>query len=353
MYSKIAVFSKAGTPMEIREERVPELKPGEILVKNLYATLCRSDLSTYSGKRIEKSPTILGHEIVGRIATICPAEPGLPMKDEKGEELKEGEAITWAIYSADPNDPMSKRGIPQKARSLFKYGHELLTPTSTLHGGLAEYTIIRRNTPVMVLHHTPLDIAAIINCAVATSMGAVRLAGDIKGLDVIIYGAGMLGVIACALCHAHGANRVIAVDVNEERLKVASRFGATDSYTLPQLTDAGIHADFTFDFSGAKPCMVSGIDVLNIGGTTVWVGGVCPQGDISINPERIIRNLYTIKGLHNYNATDFMHAVNFLEEHHAAYPFEELIQGNFTLDEADKAFAYAFEKNPYRVRLKL
>ena len=70
--SKIIVFRKAGTPLQMEECDIPALKEGEVLVRNEYATLCRSDISTYLGKRIEKSPTILGHEIVGRVAAIAP-----------------------------------------------------------------------------------------------------------------------------------------------------------------------------------------------------------------------------------------------------------------------------------------
>lgn len=53
--SKIAIFRKAGTPVSIEECSIPELKQGELLVKNEYVTLCRSDISTYMGKRIEKA----------------------------------------------------------------------------------------------------------------------------------------------------------------------------------------------------------------------------------------------------------------------------------------------------------
>ena len=351
MNCKIAIFKKFGEPLEITTVHIPPLKEGEVLVKILYTTLCRSDITTYTGKRIEKAPTILGHEIVGRVVSVCSKTP---LKDENGEALHEGDPITWAIYASNPHDPMSERGIPQKAADLFKYGHQLLTPESTLHGGLAEYIILRRHTPIMKLHRTPLDIAPIINCAIATTAGALRLAGDVRGRSVSIFGAGMLGVIACAMCHAHGASRVLAVDLNEERLKEAVSFGATETMTFADLQQTeDVFADVTMDFSGADSCMQMGLERLNIGGVTVWVGGVFPQKPLPVNAERVIRNLYTIKGLHNYNAEDFKNAVNFIEQHCDDYPFEQLIQGHFALNDADKAFKYALEENPYRVRIKL
>lgn len=70
MKSKLMIFERAGQPLRLEECEIPPLKAGEVLVKNEYATLCRSDISTYLGRRIEKSPTILGHEIVGRVAAL-------------------------------------------------------------------------------------------------------------------------------------------------------------------------------------------------------------------------------------------------------------------------------------------
>ena len=75
MQSTIVIFKEANRPLEIISCPIPALQAGEILIQNEYVTLCRSDLSTYSGKRKEKSPTILGHEIVGTIAAFGPDAP--------------------------------------------------------------------------------------------------------------------------------------------------------------------------------------------------------------------------------------------------------------------------------------
>ena len=74
-----------------------------------------------------------------------------------------------------------------------------------------------------------------------------------------------------------------------------------------------LKADCTIDFSGNLASMGATVDALRIGGTAVWVGGVCPQEPIRLDTEKIVRNLYTIKGLHNYNADDFRTAVSFME----------------------------------------
>ena len=349
MKCKLMIFERAGQPLRLETCEIPPLKAGEVLVKNEYATLCRSDISTYLGRRIEKSPTILGHEIVGRVAAL-----GAPASDVNGCTLRVGERVTWAIYASDPSSEMSRRGIPQKSPDLFKYGHEQVTPTSTLHGGLAEYTLLRRFTPILPLdEQIPLPAASIINCAVATVAGSLRLAGELQDRRVIVWGTGMLGVIACAMCREKGADEVVAVDINPERLEIANRFGATklllpDAPALRQRA-----ADVVIDYSGRVASMEAGVELLAIGGTAVWVGGVCPQERVKIDSEQLIRRLGTIKGLHNYNLEDFKEAVAFISHHWQDYPIAELVCDKFTLEEADEAFQYAIAHNPYRVGIRM
>ncbi len=351
MKSRIVIFEKSGEPLKFATCEVPALTCGQILVKNEYATLCRSDISTYTGRRIEKSPSILGHEIVGRIAAFAPGEQPL---DLNGNPLHTGDRITWAIYAADPSGEMARRGIPQKSRDLFKYGHEQLRPDNTLNGGLAEYTVLRRYTPVLPLpEDVPLPEAAIINCAVATVAGSLRLAGDLKGRKIALWGIGMLGTIACAMCREAGAAEVIALDINEARLETALRFGATSILHSGQADSIPQQADIAIDYSGFRGAMEATVASLGIGGTAVWVGGVCPQDKVRLDAEQVIRRLNTIKGLHNYNAADFRNAVDFIVRNHRKYPFDSLIHDGFPLERAEEAFGYAIKNNPYRVGIRM
>ncbi|MCU0339889.1 MAG: alcohol dehydrogenase catalytic domain-containing protein [Spirosomaceae bacterium] len=108
------------------------------MVRNECTALCKSDLHTYTGKRQEKTPTILGHEIVGRIVAFGEDAQQI---DQRGQPLALNDRISWAIFSSDPASYWVQKGIPQKGDKLLKYGHELLTQTHTLHGGLSDYTI--------------------------------------------------------------------------------------------------------------------------------------------------------------------------------------------------------------------
>jgi putative phosphonate catabolism associated alcohol dehydrogenase len=358
---KIAYFESPDKPLQIIDIIIPALKEKEILVKNEYATLCRSDIYTYTGMRKEKNPTILGHEIIGRIDSLG---PNAQLLDLRGNSLKVGDRITWAIFASDPTSEFSKRGMPQKSADLFKYGHEQITEDSTLHGGLSEFTILRKNTPIIKIDESvPLTVAAIINCAVATVAGAIRVAGDLTGKKVMICGTGMLGIIACAMAKSKGARSVIAIDTNEERLKIAFEFGADENLAikigqnnLQQLylekTSNNLLIDTLIDLSGSPDAMENCIDTLEIGGNAVFIGATFPQRKIQIDAEKMVRKILTIKGLHNYNEQDFLSAVEFIENNHQLLPFEKLIFDGFTLDTANEAFTHAIDQNNFRVGIR-
>ncbi|MEX0326247.1 MAG: zinc-binding dehydrogenase [Puniceicoccaceae bacterium] len=359
--SRTAIFTQPNAPFETEAVEIPPLKEGEILVRNEYTTICRSDLHTFSGKRTEKTPTILGHEIAGIIEAFG---PGAPTHDLRGDALAVGDRLSWAIYAANPDSAMARRGIPQKGKDLFKYGHELIKPDSHLHGGLSEYCILRRHTPILKLREpVPLQLIALINCSVATVAGSLRLAGTVEDRNVMITGAGMLGIIACSMCRARGARRVIAVDISEERLSTARRFGVDDTILLEpegaplkELVNEKLgedSLDTALDYSGSPNAMEASLQALGIGGTAVWVGAVTPQRALAVNAEQAVRNLHVIKGLHNYNQEDFVAAVEFMEHHHSDFPFLELVHDHYNLNAVDEAFAYALSSGAHRVGIRI
>lgn len=347
---KIVVFTAPGQEMELLNKKIPELRPGEILVQNLYTTICGSDLHTFCGLRKEKTPTILGHEIVGKVVKISDAHSG---KDYSGAPLRQGDVVTWSIFSATEPSEMAQRGMPQKSENVFKYGHALVTDDDCFHGGLAEYTILKPNTALLKLpEEVPLPVAATINCAVATVAGALRLAGELSHKTVLITGMGLLGVVCAAMCRVAGAAKIIAADIDERRLQQAIPFGVDQTHLLQyQTIDTTI--DVVFDMSGAPTAMEAGIEALDVGGIAVWVGAVFKNRKIEIDAEQIIRRLITIRGLHNYNYDDFANAVAFISQHHQSFPFAQIVAREFTLPQAEQAFEYALKHKPLRVGIRI
>ncbi len=358
---KLVLFKGPGEEFETRTFPIPPLEPGEVLVKNLYTTICGSDLHTYSGVRTEPCPTVLGHEIVGEILDIHSTHSGY---DLRGKKLEMGDVITWSIFSSDPHSPNALVGIPQKGENLFKYGHALVSDCDAFHGGLADFCILKSNTEILKLpKDMPLPIASTLNCSVSTVAGALRMAGDIRDKHVLITGMGHLGITCVAMCRDAGAEWIGATDIESKRLEDAMAFGADEVFNMncnneeliktlkSKLPQNGV--DIVFDMSGSPEAMEFGIECLAIGGSAIWVGAVFNTRDLKINPEKIIRNLTTIKGLHNYNYADFKYAFDFMKRNWTRFPFYRIVESEFGLDQVQAAFDYALKFKPLRVGIRI
>lgn len=359
MSAQALIFTGAGEPLVLREVALPALGPGDVLVRVTLSTLCGSDLHTIAGKRSTPVPTILGHEIVGRVEAIG---PGAPPLDAAGAALRLGQRLTWSVAAAAAPDFFTAHGMPQKAAALFKYGHERLTPARPLSGGFATHCVLVPGSAVVPLPATlPDAVACPANCAVATSAGALRLSGLEAGSCVVVQGAGMLGLNACAMAAVAGARHILAVDVRPERLELAREFGAThtlDAASAParlaplarDLTE-GRGADAVLEFTGHAAATETALDSLRIGGRLILVGAVFPGPAVRLDAERVIRRLLRLEGLHNYIPADLVHAVAFLDRHQKRFPFERLVEATFPLAEFAAALRYAVDQAPFRVGL--
>jgi len=351
---KAVLFNGQGKPFEFITRQVPLLKAGEILVKTLYTTLCGSDIHTYCGRRIEPSQVVLGHEIVGEILWIDPAHSG---KDFRGEVLVIGDRVTWSIFSVPAGIAAPRPDMPQKSPSLFKYGHVLADGDDVFNGGLADYCILRSNTALLKIDEAmPLKVAATISCAHSTVMGALRVAGDIAGKKVIVFGAGLLGLSCVATCKEAGAAETGLIDNDPTRLHWGEKFGADVAYPYPEGRELPLpwpEADIVFDMTGSPEAMKMGIDSLAVGGCAIWIGAVFPAAPVQIDAQKVVRKLLQIRGLHNYNYEDFVKATSFIENNYRKYPFEELIEKEYSLDDIEEAFTFASNSKPVRVGIKI
>lgn len=338
-----AIFSGHGEPFRLKEFPIPSPGPGEMLVDISCSTICGSDLHTWHGRRQEPTPCVLGHEIVGRIVSFGARTPRI---DIKGEDLTEGDRITWTIAASCGDCFFCRRGLPQKCEHLFKYGHNAIAPGREFSGGFAECCILTAGTGVVKLPDSlPDTLAAPANCAVSTVAAAMRLAGPLlQGGTVAVLGCGVLGMNAVAMARFLGAEKVIACDLSADRSALASRFGADHFATPDQLIEQtwelteGRGADVTLEFSGSAAAVTGAIASTRTGGTAVIAGTTTPGCGIHLDANDLVRRMLTIRGLHNYGPEDLVSAVDFLTETSSKVPFSELCGGEFALEEIEHAF---------------
>ena len=91
---------------------------------------------------------------------------------------------------------------------------------------------------------------------------------------------------------------------------------------------------------------------LCVGGSLILVGSVFPDRPLELHAERIVRQVLRIQGVHNYIAEDLARAIRFLADNHERFPFQDLVEQQFSLDEVDRAVAFAEENRPIRVAIR-
>jgi alcohol dehydrogenase len=344
---RAVLFHGPGRALELVRCSVPEPRSAEVLVRVTCCTLCRSDLHTHAGRRAEPTPTVLGHEIVGRIEAFGPQAARV---DAQGEAVVVGDRVTWAVVVGCGQCFFCAEDLPQKCERLYKYGHVRATPERPTGGGLADYILLIPGTAwLRVPDEVPDKVAAPASCATATVAALLRSAGPVAGRTVLILGAGMLGVTACAMARAAGAHSVLASDPEPTCLQRATSFGATETCSadpngLVARVAASTHgrgAAVVLELAGMASSVQAGLALVSTGGTLALAGTVAPTAAVALDPEMVVRRLLTIRGVHNYHPRDLGTALAFLAGPGRAFPFEALVGREYRLEEAEQAFAHA------------
>jgi alcohol dehydrogenase len=341
--------------MELVRFPLPKVRGAELLVRVTCCTLCRSDLHTHAGRRTEPTPTVLGHEIVGRFEAFGPEAP---RHDATGEPLSVGSRVSWAVAVGCGSCFFCAEDLPQKCERPYKYGHERLTPERPRGGGLADCVVLVPGTVCFrVPDAVPDPVAAPANCATATVAALLRHGGPVAGRTVLVLGAGVLGVTACAMAQAAGARAVLASDPVPTCRERALRFGATRVFPaeanelaagVGEITH-GRGADLVLELAGAAGTVQAALALARAGGTVVLAGTVAPVGAIGFDPENVVRRLLTIRGVHNYHPRDLATALRFLAGPGHDFPWPSLVVAEYPLEQADQAFAAAHAQPGVRV----
>ena len=316
--------------------------PGGLLVKTELATVCGSDVHTWKGHRPHPTPAILGHEIVGEIVELGDDVS----RDTVGAPLAAGDRVTWTLMASCGTCYYCRtKHLPQKCEALFKYGHERSDEPPHFTGGFGEYVYVRPGTCVFkVPDGLSAAVTAPLMCGGATVAGGLEAIGVDPMDTVVVQGAGLLGLYAIPLAKAYGAGQVVAVDLDEDRLALARRFGADHTFNarsrstdalvgeIERLTD-GRGADVAVEATGTAEAIPVGVDLLATGGRYLLHGTVFPDAPFTLDGYDVVTKHVTLRGVHNYDAPHLGTVLQFVETSRDRYLFDALSGPTFPLTE--------------------
>ena len=295
MRMKAAVLEEFGEPLVIQELELQDPQPGEVLVRLVACGVCHTDLYTASG--VDPSgyaPAVLGHEGAGVVEQVGEGVTSVSAGDHVVTLFSPqcGECV----HCVDPrtNLCMAIRAeqnlghLPDGTVRLSRpdSGEEIrhFMGTSTF----AEYTVMPEIALAVVDPAAPLHAAAPFACGLSTGLGAAMNTAKVEpGTTCVVFGAGMVGLGAVAGCRLQGAERIICVDLSDDRLELARGQGATDAVKaddtiverLLAMTDGGFGADYTFEATGNVKVMQQAVEAARMAWGLCTVAGVAGKGE--------------------------------------------------------------------------
>jgi putative phosphonate catabolism associated alcohol dehydrogenase len=356
---RVATYPQPNAPFQVETYPLRSPTAGEALVSVSMSTICRSDIHSYQGHRPSPCPGLLGHEIVGRIVAMG---SGLT-HDMRGDTLAVGNRVIWSEYFIPGDNYFTDvLDLPQKSRGVEKYGHMAATTAPHHHGGFAEYCYVLPKSWILRLPDDLTDAEATpINCGVATMVAVTEAANIRLGSTVVIQGLGLLGLYGAALAKSRGARYVIGLDVHETRRMQGARFGvdlaldptmdqeqllqAIQRHCPPEGPDAVI------EVCGVADAVTLGLDIVRVGGTYVIAGLVSPGAHVTIDANRIVRKMLNLRGVHNYHPRHLVEALDFVVANKMRYPFFELVDAQYSLDQVTQAMADASSRRVLRAAI--
>ena len=352
MRIRAAVLEEFGAPLVVQEVDLAEPKAGEALVRLVACGVCHTDLYTASGADPSGYvPTVLGHEGAGvvervgeGVSSVAPGDHVVTLFSPQCREcvhcLSDRTNLCLAIRE------QQGQGYLPDATTRLSRGGELVRHfmgTSTF----AEYTVMPEIALAKVSPEAPLEGAALFACGLSTGIGAALNTAKVRaGSTCVVFGAGLVGLGAVIGCRLAGAERIVCVDLSEERLGRARHHGATETMTggadvvdrIVESTD-GFGADYTFEATGNVGVMRQAVESARMGWGLCTVAGVAGKGETLDVVPRFLITGRRIAGS-SFGGVKGRDQVPQLVERWLAgeIDVEALVDHRLTLDEVNRGF---------------
>jgi alcohol dehydrogenase len=295
-------------PLTIADVELQGPGSGEVLVKIAAAGLCHSDLSVIDGNRPRPTPMALGHEASGvvvevgdNVSTVAPGDHVV---------LVFVPSCGHCIPCASGRPALCEPGAASNTAGTLLSGAHRLSKDNQLinhHLGVsafAEYATVSERSVIKIDPDFDLIHAALFGCAVLTGMGAVVNTGHVPpGAKVAVVGLGGVGLCSVLGAIVSGASEIVAIDLQEDKLKLAQELGATRIVNagsddavqqIKEFTKGGV--DYAFEMAGSVPALQLAYDITCRGGTTITAGLPHPDKRLSLAPVQLVAEERTLKG---------------------------------------------------------
>jgi S-(hydroxymethyl)glutathione dehydrogenase / alcohol dehydrogenase len=299
---RAAVLEEFGAPLEVEELELEEPHAGEALIRLVACGVCHTDLYTASGADPSGyAPTVLGHEgagVVERIGegvtSVTPGDHVVTLFSPQCRECahcRDPRTNLCLAIREQQNQGLLPDGTTRLSRDGARIRHFMGTST------FAEYTVMPEIALAKIDREAPLDRACLFACGLSTGLGAAMNTAKVEpGSTCAVFGAGMVGLGAVAGCRLQRADRIVCVDLSEERLELARAQGATDTLVggpdvVQEILDMteGFGADYTFEATGNVRVMRQAVEAARMGWGLATVCGVAGKGEtLDIVPRFLI-----------------------------------------------------------------
>ncbi|MBC3987304.1 L-threonine 3-dehydrogenase [Streptomyces sp. AC536] len=327
---KALVKTAAGPGIELTEVPTPRAGDGQVLIRVLRTGICGTDLHIAAwddwAARSVCAPLIIGHEFVGEVVEI-----GAGVRD------------------IAPGDTVSGEGhlVCGKCRNCMAGRRHLCIRTIGLgvhtDGAFAEYVVLPASNVWVHRHDVDLDVAAIFDPfgnAVHTA-----LSFPVLGEDVLVTGAGPIGMMAAAIAHHAGARNVVITDVSPYRLDLARKMGASVSLDVSDRSIASVMPDLDMsegfdvglEMSGRADALRDMIATMSPGGRIAVLG--LPAEEVPVDMATVVTRMLTLRGIYGREMYETWYAMSVLLRN--GLDISPVITHRFGFEQHADAFATA------------
>ncbi len=348
MKIKAAVVREAKGPFVIEEIELEEPRANEVLVRIVSTGLCHTDLVARMGFLPMPIPAVLGHEGAGIVEKV----------GNQVTKVKPGDHVATSFTSCGVCR-MCKSGKPAWCADFKKlnFGGRRADGSTTMkkdgkpvHGSFfgqssfAAYALVSDRSVVKVPNDVPLEILSPLGCGIQTGAGGVmNTLKPSPGSAIAVFGIGSVGLSAIMAAVVCGCTKIIALDIVDERLKLAMEFGATHSINsgklnaveeIQKLTGGGI--EYTLECTGNPKVLRQAVDCLMLGGTCGLIG-VAPMGvEASLDMQTLL-DARTVRGVIEGDCNPELFIPQLIDLYkQGKFPFDRLIKF-YSLEQINEA----------------